>query len=121
MPHVLAADRAGFTVVEQLAALVVLGVGLLSLAQGVVALQQHARRAALRMNATSAAASAVERLTATTCTPGSGATAVGPVSVHWTRGGGAPAATITARAEAEVGGSTVADSLASARDCRPGT
>lgn len=120
MPHGLATNRPGFTVVEQLVALVVLGVGLLAIARGIVGLQQHARRAALRLNATSAATSAVERMTASTCASASGDDTIGPVSVSWTRTGGAPAATITALAEADVGGTAVADSLTSARGCRPG-
>lgn len=120
MPHPLAADRAGFTVVEQLVAIVVLGVGLLSLAQGVVGLQRHARRAALRSEATAAAISAVERMTATLCVPATGTDSAGRAEVRWTSGGTAPTATLTARAEVDVDGQLVGDSLTSARDCRPG-
>lgn len=120
MPPALPGDRAGFTVIEQLIALVVLAVGLLTLARGVVALQQQARRAALQLNASGAAASSVERMTAAACTAAAGSDSVGAVSVRWERGGGSPAAPLSARAEAGVIGPVVAESLASARACRPG-
>ncbi len=120
MSHQTAAGRAGFTVVEQLVALVVLGVGLLAIAQGVVGLQSHARRAAVSLNATAAASSAVDRMSVMSCTSASGTDTVGRVTVRWTRDGGSPAATLTARAESDMDGRLVGDSLISARDCRPG-
>lgn len=120
MPQPLSGPRAGFTVVEQLVALVVLGVGLLAIAQGVVGLQRHARDAALGLNATAAASSAVDRMSVMSCTSASGTDTVGRVTVRWTRDGGSPAATITARAGTDMDGRLIGDSLTSARYCRPG-
>ncbi len=121
MPHQSHVNRAGFTIVEQLVALVVLGVGLLVIAQGVVSLQRYARRAGLRLDATAAASSAVERMSAMSCSAAVGTDTAGRVTVRWTRGGQAPGATITARAAADVDGRPARDSLSSARDCRPGS
>ncbi len=120
MSHHTAASRAGFTIVEQLVALIILGVGLLAIAQGVVGLQRQARRATASLNATAAASSAVDRLSVTSCAPAAGADTVGRVTVRWTRDGGSPTATIAARAVTDVDGRQVGDSLTSARDCRTG-
>lgn len=120
MPKHTDANRAGFTVVEQLVALLVLGVGLLVLAQGVVGLQRNARRATTRLNTTAAASSAVDRLSVMSCASASGTDTVGRVRVSWTSDGASPTATITARAQADVAGRQINDSLTSARDCRPG-
>ncbi|MHB1224414.1 MAG: type II secretion system protein [Gemmatimonadaceae bacterium] len=120
MQQSLATDRAGFTVVEQLVAIVMLGIGLLAIARGIVGLQQHARRAALQLDVVTAAASAIERAAATGCAPASGTDEVGAVAVRWTRAGGAPAAMLTARGGASAMGRAVADSLTSALECQPG-
>lgn len=120
MHQALASDRSGFTVVEQLIALVVLGVGLLAIARGIVGLQRQARRAALQLDAVTAAASALERATATSCAPATGTDTLGVVAVRWARTGGAPAAALTASAEVGAIGGVVVDSLTSARECRPG-
>lgn len=62
-----AGPRRGFTLVEQLVAVTVLGVGLLSLAAGGVELQRRARHAALHGDAAARAAARLERLAATPC------------------------------------------------------
>lgn len=59
--------RRGFTLLEQLVALTVLGVGLLSLAGGGVELQRRARHAMVHGDAAGRAAARLERLAATPC------------------------------------------------------
>lgn len=116
-----AALHPGFTLIEVLVALVILTVGLLALARGMVGLQGHARRAELRLRASAAATSAVERLSGAGCEPASGADSVGPVTVTWSRSGSSPAARISVRAEARSPGDDVVVELESAHACRPGS
>jgi len=113
------ASYPGFTLVEVLVALVVLTVGLLALARGMVGLQGHARRAELQLRVSAAGASAMERLSAGGCEPASGVDSVGRVRVSWERSGAAPAVRISVRAEAHAPGGDVVMRLEFARGCRP--
>lgn len=111
---------AGFTLIEVLMALVILTVGLLALARGMTGLHAHARRAMLRLQATSAAAGALERLSVGDCTPRSGSDSAGPVRTSWSLAGTGPAATVSVRAEAPGIAPAVVVTLESARGCRAG-
>ena len=108
--------RRGFTLVEQLVAVTVLGVGLLSLAGGGVALQRRARHALVHGDAASRAAARLERLAATPCAglaDGAGA------GERWMVEGDGPARTVRYEVGHAVDGATGVRRFTGAVRCAP--
>ena len=119
MPFRLRSNRRGSILLEQLIALVILAIGLLSLGAAISRLQRELRRSATRDALSAAAASGLETATVGGCTPASGIDTAAVGAVAWRRTGAAPAVGVQATASAAA--STLpALTLSTARSCRPG-
>ena len=111
--------RRGSILLEQLLALVILGIGLLSLGAAISALQRALRLSATRNTLSAASASALETATTGGCAPASGADTAGTAVVTWSRTGAAPAVTLQATAS-DNATALPARTLTTVRSCRPG-